>query len=200
MGTQKNRLNGTVFEHPKHSLNWWVRKYLPFYANKISLSGSKDFQIWAATCDFQQCGILTGVDSDKPVQPPFKLRNSKWCLVSSLTVIEYSSDLLRLRSDCAYAQADLRLYWLHIPHCWKSHVTAHTIFTLTQIPTSKMWMYLFLCQSAHLDWSWSKILHKIWVVDLLSKKMLIFRLIITNFGTPRMHQIAPILSKIFRTP
>ena len=28
------------FEHPKHSINWWVRKYLSFYANKISLSGS----------------------------------------------------------------------------------------------------------------------------------------------------------------
>ena len=26
----------------------------------------------AVTCDFQQCGILTSVDSDKPVQPPFK--------------------------------------------------------------------------------------------------------------------------------
>ena len=44
--------------------------------------------------DFQQCCILTGVDSDEPVQPPFmyKLRNSKWCSVSSLTIIEYSSD------------------------------------------------------------------------------------------------------------
>ena len=28
-------------------------------------------------CDFQQCGILTCVYSDEPVQPPFKLRNSK---------------------------------------------------------------------------------------------------------------------------
>ena len=28
-------------------------------------------------CDFQQCGILTSVDSDEPVQPPFKLRNYK---------------------------------------------------------------------------------------------------------------------------
>ena len=27
----------------------------------------------AVTCDFQQCGILTCVDSDEPVQPPFKL-------------------------------------------------------------------------------------------------------------------------------
>ena len=29
------------------------------------------------TCDYQQCDILTNVDSDEPVQPPFKLRNSK---------------------------------------------------------------------------------------------------------------------------
>ena len=27
--------------------------------------------------DFQQCGILTSVDSGQPVMPPFKLRNSK---------------------------------------------------------------------------------------------------------------------------
>ena len=65
------------------------------------------------------------VDSDEPVQPSFKLRNSKWCSVSSLTVIEYSSDKQRLRSHCAYAQADLRLCWSHIPHCWKSHFVAH---------------------------------------------------------------------------
>ena len=46
----------------------------------------------AATCDFQQCDILKSVDSDEHVQPPFKLRNSKWCLVSSITFIEYSSN------------------------------------------------------------------------------------------------------------
>ena len=47
---------------------------------------------WTAAWYFQQCGILTGVDSDKPLQPPFELRNSKWCLVSSLIFIEYASD------------------------------------------------------------------------------------------------------------
>ena len=31
---------------------------------------------WAMTCDFQQCDILTSVDSDQPVQPFFQLRNS----------------------------------------------------------------------------------------------------------------------------
>ena len=42
--------------------------------------------------DVQQCGILTCVDSDKPLQLLFKLINSKWCSVSTLTVIEYSSN------------------------------------------------------------------------------------------------------------
>ena len=78
--------------------------------------------------DFQQCGILTSVDSYKHVLPPFKLRNSKWCSVSRLTVKKYSSDKQRLWSDCAYAQADLRLWWSHIPHCWKFHATAHLLF------------------------------------------------------------------------
>ena len=44
------------------------------------------------TRDFQQCGVLTSVDSEEPVQPPFKLRDSKWYSVSNLTVMEYSSN------------------------------------------------------------------------------------------------------------
>ena len=52
------------------------------------LADTFDMPKWAVTCDFQQCGILTCVDSDEPVQPPVKLRNSKWCSVSSLTFIE----------------------------------------------------------------------------------------------------------------
>ena len=28
-------------------------------------------------CDFQLCGILSSVHSDEPVQPSFKLKNSK---------------------------------------------------------------------------------------------------------------------------
>ena len=36
--------------------------------------------------------FLTSVDSDEPVQPPVKLRNSKRCSVSSVLLIEYSSD------------------------------------------------------------------------------------------------------------
>ena len=43
-------------------------------------------------------------DSDEPLHPHFKLRNSKCCSVSDLTVIE---PLL-----------------VALPHCWKSHVMA----------------------------------------------------------------------------
>ena len=39
---------------------------------------------------------LTSVDADEPLRPPFRLRNSKWCSVSSLTIIEYSNDKQRL--------------------------------------------------------------------------------------------------------
>ena len=43
-------------------------------------------------------GILTSlrVESDEPVQSPSKLGNTKWCTVSSLTHIEYSTDMQRL--------------------------------------------------------------------------------------------------------
>ena len=47
---------------------------------------------WAVTCDFQQCVILTSVDTDMPVQPIFTPSNSKWWSFSGLIFIEYSSD------------------------------------------------------------------------------------------------------------
>ena len=39
-----------------------------------------------------------------------------------------------LWSDCAYAQAGLSICWSHIPHCWKSHVTAQ-LFSIAIIST-----------------------------------------------------------------
>ena len=89
---------------------------------------------------FPTMWLFDKADSDEPVQPPFKLRNSKWCSVSSLTVIEYSSDEQRLWSDCAYAQADLSLCWSHIPYCLKSHVAAH---------------YIWSMKYSRLDWLWA---------------------------------------------
>ena len=98
-----------------------------FWFLSTGLSLTRNIKIWAAAWDFQRFDILTCVDSDEPLQPPSKLRNSKWCSVSSLPIIEYSSDKQRLWSDCAYAQADLRLCWSHIPHCWKSHALAQNL-------------------------------------------------------------------------
>ena len=46
----------------------------------------------AVTRDFQQCGNLTSVATDKPVQPLYNLGISKHCSVSSLRLIESSSD------------------------------------------------------------------------------------------------------------
>ena len=36
---------------------------------------SSSIIIRAVTCDFQQCGSLTSIDSDEPVQPPVKVRS-----------------------------------------------------------------------------------------------------------------------------
>ena len=94
----------------------------------------------SVTCDFQQCGILTSVESNEPVHSPYKLRNSKWFSVSSLTLIEYSSHKQRLWSVWAYAQAGLSLCRSHIPHCWKSHVMAHYL---------KEWICLLLENIIH---------------------------------------------------
>ena len=79
---------------------------------------------WSEALLVAHTTLLIFVDSDEPLQPPFKLRHSKWCSVSSLTIIEHSSDQQRLWSDCVCAQADLRPCWSHIPHCWKSHALA----------------------------------------------------------------------------
>ena len=115
---------------------------------------SSQTYIWASACDFQQFDISTRVDSDEPVQPPFKLINSKWRSVSSLTIIEYSSDKQRLWSDCAYAQAGLRLCWSHKTHCWKSHALAHIILFKNNdaMYTTAIEKLLVICLVFWIEW------------------------------------------------
>ena len=104
----------------------WATVWTLFGVSKLKRRLHK--LLWVYTCqnatllEITSRLIFTSVDSN---EPPFKLRNSKWCSVSSLTVIEYSIDWQRLWSDCASVQADLTLCWLHIPPYWKSHVAAH---------------------------------------------------------------------------
>ena len=47
-------------------------KLFSYNAFKLSLLVYRLY-IWAVTCGFQQCGILTSIDSDKLVQPHIKL-------------------------------------------------------------------------------------------------------------------------------
>ena len=81
----------------------------------------------ASAWDFQQCGILTSVGTDEPVLPSLKLRNSKWCSVGSLIIIEYSSDL-KGSDQTAGMQADLKFCWSHVPYCSKSHALAQFLW------------------------------------------------------------------------
>ena len=63
--------------------------------------------IWAATCYFQQCSILIWRGAE-PVQPPFKLRNSKWWSVSSLTLRIFkrlAKALIRLQVCAGWSEA-----------------------------------------------------------------------------------------------
>ena len=124
------------------TLTLMIDSYIPYLLFDGTSNVTKDGMIWAVTCYFQQCGILTSVYSDELVQPPVKLNNSKWRLVSRLTVIECWSDLQWLWADCAYAQADLKLCWSYIPHCWKSHVAAH----FTYVTKDGMILFYFFCK------------------------------------------------------
>ena len=83
------------------------RIIVPYFESETVNPGSAGQCVADKTCIKKpwQCGILTCIDSDEPVKPPLKFRTSKWRSVSSLTAIEYSSDLHRLWSDCA------RLVW-----------------------------------------------------------------------------------------
>ena len=69
--------------------------------------------IWAVTCDFQQCGILTCVDSDKPVQPPTKLRNAKCCSVrKNIQATSKGSDQTAHMRRLVWAFADHLFYFV----------------------------------------------------------------------------------------
>ena len=84
--------------HATYQMQWTVGKYSSCKSQIFKIVFSilcivvLWFLKWDTACDSRQCGILISVDSDKPVQPPFKPRNSKLCSVSSLTFIKYSSD------------------------------------------------------------------------------------------------------------
>ena len=83
--------------------------------------------IWATTCDFHQCGIMTSVDSEEPVQPPFKLRNSRWCSVSSLIIFKrLAKALIGLRVYAGWSEALLVVHTTLLEiSCRGSHLVSY---------------------------------------------------------------------------
>ena len=76
-----------------------LRQTVNYYNIRVLVSnffrGGRHFSI-EPRHEISNSVILTSVDSDEPLQPLVKLRNSKSCSVSSLIVIEYSRDKQRL--------------------------------------------------------------------------------------------------------
>ena len=73
-----------------------ARPYLRCSPERYLLMSRVQAHIIEPRHEISNSGILKSVDSDEPVQPPFKLRHSKSCSISSLSVIEYSSEQQRL--------------------------------------------------------------------------------------------------------
>ena len=128
LGYQKMRRLGQCIVYQRRCVQWEEALYL------LQHQMSRDM-IFPTMRHFDKCKLRRAC-----VQPFFKLRNTKCCFVSSIIVIECSSGLQSLWSDCAYAQADMRLCWSHIPHCWKSHVAA------------QMWRDFSSMLLAHVPW------------------------------------------------
>ena len=107
---------------------------------------------WAVTCDFQQCGILISVDSDQPVQPPVKLRNSKLHRI----FIRPAKALIRLRVCAGWSEALLvahttlleilcrgsNIFLLAHLSFNKSYPIAQQMFCTNKTGLKKMWRHI----------------------------------------------------------
>ena len=67
--------------------------------------------------------------TDQPIRTPTMARVLVYSSLNSLEAVEGTSDQRRLRSDCAYAQADLSLRWSHKSYCGFCRELAQIIYT-----------------------------------------------------------------------
>ena len=94
--------------------------------------------IWDMTCDFQQCGILTSVDSHEPVQPlktPNDVQSIAYICNSHRIFKRLAKALTRLRVCAGWSEA------LIVAQCWKSHALAHinTLFAESRNMIQDYW-------------------------------------------------------------
>ena len=105
----------------------------------------KNFHIWAASWQNQQCGCEPSEDSDQPGHPPslirvFAVRMKKaWVLSYPLSAQR------RLWSDWTDAQADLSLRLAHMSFCLFCHEAAHLWFYNWSIWLRFNWGYFRKC-------------------------------------------------------
>ena len=66
----------------------WVLDWVIWYQSRFLKMGAGLSLIFEPRHVISNKVAFWQVYSDEPVQPPFKLRNSKWCSVNSLTVTE----------------------------------------------------------------------------------------------------------------
>ena len=128
---------------------------------------------WTATCDFQQCGILTSVDSDQPLQPTFKFRTPN----DARSVAEHSYNIQATRKGSDQTVHKGRLVWAFAGRTY--HIVGNLMSRLK---------YVYLCfivQIAILLW------------DVLCLFDLILFLLVNNFQLclDGSSLVEPVLSK-----
>ena len=122
---------------------------------------------WAVKCDFQQCGILTWIDSNKPVQPPFKRTNSKCRWVSSL-------------SHRIFKQLAKALIILRVCSGWsEALLVAHTTLLEISCRGSLILFVLSYCFSVQPTWYG----HEWWPANPYRMTKNLQQMTISNFST-----------------
>ena len=103
---------------------------LVFSLTHLCKSGLLPFDTWAATLDFQQCGMC----NQQSLRSPWAYAQSDQSLCLSLEysmsvklLTEHHLEFLILKEGCT-GLSDCTL--VKMPHCWKTHVAAHIVYKM----------------------------------------------------------------------
>ena len=91
---------------------------------------------------------VTSKDSDLPVHPPSVTKVLVYPSLNCLEAVEGTYDQRRLRSACAYAQADRSLRWAHMSFCLFCHERTqmfNSSFPTDRSKTVPLVQFFFVC-------------------------------------------------------
>ena len=141
---------------------FWMVYYIYSTKKEMSHAFLHAFQqkntlfIWAVAWDFQQFDILTSVDSDEPLKPPFKLRNSKWCSGSDQTTL--MPRLIWGFAGPTYHIVENLMHWLiYLQICLLCDRYQATRCTSSYLISTNSWRVSPIRQNA-----WNQIKNAIW--------------------------------------